>query len=83
MDSFVQFRKYSMRNKNSAGIACIVLSIPLAYLAIKNSFVTPTIPFDDPSGLGVSRMVGAFLPFLVSLSIGLWLLTKKTPPSNS
>jgi hypothetical protein len=28
----------------------------------------------DPSGLGVSRAVGAFLPSIIAIILGLWLV---------
>jgi hypothetical protein len=67
----------------AAGIAFIVLSVAFAYVAIRITFVSPEISIDDPSGLGVSRMVGAFLPFLVTLTIGVYLVTRKSPRQNS
>jgi hypothetical protein len=34
---------------------------------------------DDPSGLGVSRLVGALLVPLVLLILGIWFLQKPAP----
>jgi drug/metabolite transporter (DMT)-like permease len=33
----------------------------------------------DPSGLGVSRAVGTFLPAMITLILGLWLFKKRSP----
>jgi hypothetical protein len=65
-----------MTNRQKNGIACIVIALLLAGVAIKNSFITPTISVGDDSGLGVSRLVGAFLPAVLLLALGLWFFQK-------
>jgi len=65
-----------MTNRQKNGIGCFVLALVLAGVAINNSFISPTVPVGDASGLGVSRLVGAFLPSLAFLALGLWLFQK-------
>jgi hypothetical protein len=65
-----------MTNRQKNGIGCFVIAALLAGVAIKNSFVTPAVPVGDESGLGVSRMVGAFLPSILVCALGLWLFQK-------
>lgn len=65
-----------MTNRQKNGIGCFVLALVLAGVAFNNTFISPTIPVGDESGLGVSRLVGAFLPSVVFLALGLWLFQK-------
>ncbi len=65
-----------MTSKKGFGIACCVLAVLLAGLGIKNTFISPEIPVGDESGLGVSQMVGSFLPAVLILALGLKLLQK-------
>ncbi len=65
-----------MTSRQMAGIGCFVLAALFVGVAIKNSFITPTIPVGNESGLGVSRLVGAFLPSILILALGLWLFQK-------
>ena len=65
-----------MTNRQKNGIGCFVLAAVLAGVAVNNTFVSPTFPVGDDSGLGVSRLVGAFLPSIVVLALGLWLFQK-------
>ena len=58
------------------GIGLCVLAGLLAIVAVKNPFITPAIPVGDESGLGVSQMVGSFLPALLALIFGVRLLSK-------
>ena len=65
-----------MTNRQKNGLGCFLIAALLAGVAIKNSFVTPSIPVGDESGLGVSRLVGAFLPSILVFALGLWLFQK-------
>jgi hypothetical protein len=65
-----------MQRKNF-GIACLILAALLAVSAVNTTFLSPRVPVGDASGLGVSRMVGAFLPSLVLLAVAVWLLQKR------
>ena len=65
-----------MTNRQKNGIGCLLIALLLFGIAIKNTFVTPAIPVGDPSGLGASRMVGAFLPSILLLALGIWLFQK-------
>ncbi len=65
-----------MTSRQMSGIGCFVLAALFVGVAIKNSFITPTIPVGNESGLGVSRLVGAFLPSILILALGLWLFQK-------
>lgn len=62
-----------MTNRQKNGVGCFVLASVLAGVAINNTFVSPEIAVTDASGLGVSRLIGAFLPSLAFLGLGLWL----------
>ncbi len=65
-----------MTNRQKNGIGCFVIAIVFAGVAVNNTFISPTVPVGDASGLGVSRLVGAFLPTAVFLGLGLWLFQK-------
>ncbi len=65
-----------MTNRQKIGIGCFVIAALFAGVAINNTFISPVIPVGDESGLGVSRLVGAFLPAVVLLALGLWLFEK-------
>ncbi|QDT10545.1 hypothetical protein [Planctomycetes bacterium K23_9] len=65
-----------MTNRQKNGIGCLLLAAVLSCVAINNVIISPAIPVGDASGLGVSRLVGAFLPPLVLLTLGLWLFQK-------
>jgi hypothetical protein len=65
-----------MANSKSFGIGCLVLAALFAAAAINTTFISPQVPVGDASGLGVSRMVGAFLPSIVLLAVAVWLLKK-------
>ena len=62
-----------MTNRQKNGIGCFVLAVVFAGVAVNNTFISPEIPVDDASGLGVSRLVGAFLPAVACLILGAWL----------
>ncbi len=65
-----------MTNRQKNGFGCLVIAALLAAVAVKNSFITPSIPVGDASGLGASRLVGAFLPAILLFALGLWLFQK-------
>ena len=48
----------------------------MAVFGIKNAFFTGGVPLTDPSGLGVSRLVGALLLPLLLTALGVWLYQK-------
>lgn len=48
-----------------AGCLCALLALAFIAVAIKNTFIYPELSVSDPSGLGVSRMVGSFLPAIL------------------
>lgn len=54
-----------MNVRTLAGFLCCLLALAFLAVAIKNTFINPTLPVDDPSGLGVSRLVGSFLPAIL------------------
>ena len=66
----------TMTNRTKNGIGCIIISAVLAGIAVKNSFFPDGISPTDPSGLGVSRLVGSFLPAILVLALGVWLMQK-------
>lgn len=66
----------AMTNRQKNGIGCFILALVFAGVAINNTFISPPMPIDDPSGLGASRLVGAFLPAVALLALGLWLFQK-------
>jgi hypothetical protein len=63
-----------MSGKRIAGAVCCVLALGLFIGGITRSSRGPAL--SDPSGLGVSRMVGALLPSILVLALGLWLIQK-------
>ncbi|MDG2219875.1 MAG: hypothetical protein P8L85_00740 [Rubripirellula sp.] len=65
-----------MNNRKKNGIGCIILAVVLSGIAINNTFVSPAIQVGDTSGLGVSRLVGAFLPAALALAAGLKFLQR-------
>jgi hypothetical protein len=67
-----------MSGKRIGGIVCLVLAVLLAVSAIRSLSGGGGPALNDESGLGVSRAVGAFLPTIAALIIGLILL-RKTP----
>lgn len=66
-----------MSGKRVAGV--VVLLVAALAGAAGVSTLSQGVAVDDRSGLGVSRAVGAFLPALVLLIIGLWLFQKPGP----
>jgi len=68
-----------MSGKRIGGIVCLVLAALLVVGAIRKLSTGDGPGVSDASGLGVSRAVGAFLPSLVALIVGLWLLKKPVP----
>ncbi|MDB4357535.1 hypothetical protein N9Z11_02590 [Mariniblastus sp.] len=65
-----------MTNRQKNGIGCFVIAALAAGVAINNSFVTPAVAVGDASGVGVSRLVGNFIPAIALLILGLWLFQK-------
>jgi hypothetical protein len=68
-----------MSGKRIGGVVCLVLAALLLVGAISSLSRGDGPELGDASGLGVSRAVGAFLPTLVALIVGLWLLKKPVP----
>lgn len=62
-----------MSKENTGAIVFFVLAVLFAGVAINNTFVSPTVSVSDESGLGVSRMDGAFLPSIICAGVGAWL----------
>jgi len=60
-----------------AGLVCIVLGVLLFFGGLSNLFLRDGPSLSDPSGLGVSRAVGGFLPSMLMFILGAWLLSKK------
>ncbi|MDA9857133.1 MAG: hypothetical protein ACPGLY_14870 [Rubripirellula sp.] len=65
-----------MNNRQKNGLVCIFISVVLAGIAVNNTFISPDVPVTDASGLGVSRMVGAFLPAVLVMAAGFYFLQK-------
>jgi hypothetical protein len=63
-----------MNNRQKNGFVCIFVSVILAGIAFNNTFISPDLPVTDASGLGVSRMVGAFLPAVLVMAAGFYFL---------
>lgn len=64
-----------MTGKRIGGVMCLVLAVVLLVGGIMR--VTGEGPaVADGSGLGVGYAVASFLPFLLALTVGLWLLQK-------
>lgn len=51
-----------MNPKQIGGVACCVLAVLLFGAAVVSLITRPGPGIADPSGLGISRAVGAFLP---------------------
>lgn len=66
-----------MSGKRNGGIVCFVLAVAFFVSGVNNTSRDPGLA--DPSGLGVSRAVGSFLPSLVALAVGLWLFQRPRP----
>lgn len=65
-----------MSGKRIGGTVCLILAACL-FLGAVNAIATGDGPaLNDASGLGVSRAVGAFAPFMAALILGLWLIQK-------
>jgi hypothetical protein len=65
-----------MMGRRIGGIICLVLAVGLCVAGMISLFRGDGPALTDPSGLGVSWAVGTFLPALVALIVGLWLLKK-------
>jgi len=59
-----------------AGPACFLLALAFFAVGVKNTFFNPEIAVHDASGLGVSRLVGSFLPAILVGAIAAKLLQK-------
>ena len=68
-----------MSGKRIVGVVCLVFAALLLVGAISSLSSGDGPALGDASGLGVSRAVGAFLPCLLVLIIGLWLLKRPVP----
>jgi hypothetical protein len=66
-----------MNGKQVAGIICMGAAVLPGVTAVISLSQGPSVA--DPSGLGVSRAVGAFLPAVAALILGAWLLQKPKP----
>lgn len=71
-----------MNGKQIAGLACFGLAALLAVSAILSLTRGDGPAVDDRSGLGVSRVVGAFLLPLLALILALWLIKSPKPRDN-
>jgi hypothetical protein len=71
-----------MTNRQKNGIGCFILAVISVFIAVKNTFMNAEFSLADDSGLGVGRLVGAFLPSLVFLGLGVWLFQKPKPPKT-
>jgi len=69
METYLNIRKI-------AGLTCCLLALAFFAVGMKNTFFNPEIPVNDASGLGVSRLVGSFLPALLVGAIAAKLLQK-------
>ena len=72
-----------MSGKQIGGIVCLVVGAALVVGAIFSLSRGDGPELGDSSGLDVSRAVGAFLPSLVVLIVGLWLLQKPKPSDRA
>lgn len=68
--------RFNLTNRQKNGIGCFILAALAAGVAINNSFVTPTIPVGEASGVGISRLIGNFIPAIALLILGLWFFQK-------
>jgi hypothetical protein len=64
-----------MTGRRIAGIVCCILAVGFFVSGLSNVISGPDVT--DASGLGVSYAVGAFLPAILALIAGIWLLTNK------
>ena len=63
----------AMGNRTKNAIGCLVIALIFLGVAINNSFFTADKGFNDPSGFGLSYIVGSFFPFVILLAVSLWL----------
>ncbi len=68
-----------MSGKQFGGFACLALAAIAATAGAVSLTKGDGPAADDPSGLGVSRAIGAFLVPLLLLIAGLWLFQKPKP----
>lgn len=69
-----------MTSKQTGGIVCLIVAAGLLIFGLLK-IAGGELHLSDPSGLGVSRAVGTFLPGLIALIIGVKLLSK--PEGNN
>jgi hypothetical protein len=65
-----------MNWKRTLGIACLVLAALGVVVGVRSMGRGEGPALGDASGLGVSHAVGTFMPALIALILGLWLLGK-------
>ena len=65
--------------KRLCGIICLGLTPMLVLAAISSLSRKDSLSVTNETGLGGSQMVGAFLPVMIFLILGLWLLQKPKP----
>lgn len=68
-----------MTGKRIAGVLFLFAAAYFIVIAVLSLSAGDGPALGDPSGLGVSRAVGTFLPSIVTLIVGLWLLKKPGP----
>ena len=66
-----------MTGRQIAGVVCFILAAALLVSGISTVAAGPSVT--NPSGVGVSHAVGALLPALIALIVGLWLVQKPRP----
>lgn len=71
-----------MSVKRIGGVVCLALAALLAVAGVTSLSRGDGPGLTDPSGLGVSRAVGAFLPAVAALILGLWLFKKRGPDAQ-
>ncbi|MCI0701399.1 MAG: hypothetical protein L0241_09995 [Planctomycetia bacterium] len=72
-----------MTGKQIGGVVCLVLAVVFTIGAIISLSKGDGPGLGDRSGLGVSRVVGACLPALGALILGLWLFKKPEPSKRT
>ncbi len=65
-----------MTARRIIGVAFFLAAAVLAVVATRNTFFSDGLSVTNSSGLGVSAMVGSYLPGFVMLIIGVWLFQK-------
>lgn len=65
-----------MSGTRIGAIVCFVLAVAFLISGINSIMKGPSV--GDASGLGVSHAVGALLPCIVTLILGVWLFGKSS-----